>query len=54
MPFGTLPYARIDLIHAADGSPRLLELELTEPSLFFAYAPGCAERFARALTGRIA
>lgn len=54
MPFGTLPYARIDLIQHADGTPRLLELELTEPSLFFAYAPGSVERFARALAGRIA
>ncbi|MCE7949759.1 MAG: hypothetical protein DYH18_01460 [Xanthomonadales bacterium PRO7] len=54
MPFGALPYARIDLIHAADDSPRLLELELTEPSLFFAHAPGSAERFARALAGRVA
>jgi len=52
MPFGTLPYARIDLIHAADGSPRLLELELTEPSLFFAHAHGSAERFARTLVQR--
>ncbi|HSN01312.1 MAG TPA: hypothetical protein VLS52_09930, partial [Rudaea sp.] len=31
-----LLYARVDLIHDADGSPRVLELELTEPSLFFA------------------
>ncbi|HMM57583.1 MAG TPA: hypothetical protein PKD77_08360 [Rudaea sp.] len=54
MPFGTLPYARIDLIQHADSTPRLLELELTEPSLFFAHAPGSAERFARALAGRVA
>lgn len=44
-----LPYARVDLIHAADGSPRLLELELTEPSLFFDHAPDSAARFARTL-----
>lgn len=41
-----LPYARIDLIRDDAGKPRLLELELTEPSLFFAQAPGSVERFA--------
>jgi O-ureido-D-serine cyclo-ligase len=54
IPFGTLPYARVDLIHAEDGTPRVLELELTEPSLFFAHAPGSAARFAQALLERIA
>ncbi len=44
-----LLYARVDLIRAADGSPRLLELELTEPSLFFACGEGSAERFANAM-----
>ena len=47
-----LPYARVDLLPTADG-PRLLELELTEPSLFFAHAPGAADRFARALRSRL-
>lgn len=46
---GPLPYARIDLIRDADGTPRLLELELTEPSLFFAQAPEAADRFAAVL-----
>jgi hypothetical protein len=46
-------YARIDLIRDAGGQPRLLELELTEPSLFFAYAPGAADRFATVLARRI-
>jgi O-ureido-D-serine cyclo-ligase len=41
-----LTYARIDLIRDDTGTPRLLELELTEPSLFFAQASGSAERFA--------
>ena len=45
----TLAYARVDLIRDDDGSPRLLELELTEPSLFFEQAAGSAERFAAAL-----
>lgn len=42
-------YARIDLVHDASGSPCVLELELVEPSLFFAHAPGSAERFAAAI-----
>lgn len=46
---GPLPYVRIDLIRDADGAPRLLELELTEPSLFFAQAPEAADRFAAVL-----
>jgi O-ureido-D-serine cyclo-ligase len=49
-----LPYARVDLIRAEDGTPRLLELELTEPSLFFAQAPGSAERFAAVLAACLA
>lgn len=44
-----LAYARVDLIRDADGHPRLLELELCEPSLFFGHAPGSAARFATAL-----
>lgn len=49
-----LPYARVDLIRDADGHPSLLELELTEPSLFFATAAGSADRFAQALAKRLA
>ena len=52
MPFGELLYARVDLIHDDDGAPRVLELELTEPSLFFEHAPGSADRFARAIIER--
>lgn len=48
-----LLYARIDLVEAEDGSPLLLELELTEPSLFFAHAPGSAERFASAVRANL-
>ncbi|MGW1995171.1 ATP-grasp domain-containing protein [Embleya sp. NPDC001921] len=46
IPVGPLLYARVDLIPAADGTPTLLELELTEPSLFLAHAEGAAEHFA--------
>lgn len=50
-PAGLL-YARVDVIPGADGSPVLVELELTEPSVFLAYAPGAADRFAAAITAR--
>lgn len=46
-------YARIDLIRDAHGQPRLLELELTEPSLFLTSVPAAAERFATLLAQRI-
>lgn len=53
VPFeAPLLYARVDLIRDGDGAPRLLELELAEPSLFFAHAPGSAERFASAVIAR--
>ena len=53
LPFNALLYARIDLIRDAEHAPRLLELELTEPSLFFAHAPGSAERFAAAVSAAV-
>lgn len=42
-------YARIDLVTGTDGRPRVLELELAEPSLFLLQAPGAAERLAAAV-----
>ena len=48
-----LLYARVDLIHDDHGNPRVLELELTEPSLFFEHAPGSAARFAAAIVDRL-
>ena len=51
IPFGRLAYARVDLLPSPDG-PRLLELELTEPSLFFAHAAGSADRFAAVLLAK--
>jgi O-ureido-D-serine cyclo-ligase len=47
-----LLYARVDLLPGPDGSPVVLELELTEPSLFHAISPGSVERFADAITAR--
>lgn len=50
--FGVLPYARVDLVRADDGSSLVLEVELVEPSLFLPQAdPGVADRLAAALTG---
>ena len=54
IPFeGPLLYARVDLIHDDEGQPCVLELELSEPSLFFAHAAGSAERFAAAILKRV-
>jgi len=54
IPFAKpLAYARVDLIRDADGAPRLLELELAEPSLFFAHGEGSARRFAQVLLARV-
>jgi len=49
IPFATPLYARVDLIRDADAAPCVLELELTEPSLFFSHAAGSVERFATLL-----
>ena len=50
-----LTYARVDLIRDDSGAPRLLELELTEPSVFFAHAPADrADTFASQLGARLA
>ena len=43
---GELLYGRVDLV---DGV--VLELEVAEPSLYLAFGPGAAERFARAIVG---
>ncbi len=49
-----LLYARIDMIPGLDGEPLLVELELTEPSLFLGTAPGAADRMSTAITQRLA
>ena len=43
--FGTPIYARVDLLPG----PMIIEVELTEPSLYLAYGPGSPERFATAI-----
>ena len=44
-----LLYARVDLIPGPDGAPVLVELELTEPSLFLGHAEGAPDRLAEAI-----
>ena len=51
--FGPLLYARVDLLRGDDGAPVLLELELTEPSLFLRTAPGAPERLAAAIAAAL-
>lgn len=53
LPFPRPLYARVDLLPSPDG-PQLLELELTEPSLFLAYGDGAADRLMAALLERMA
>jgi hypothetical protein len=47
-----LLYARIDLVADASGRIAVLEVELTEPSLFLPQAPGAAARLARAIAAQ--
>ncbi|MGC4891666.1 ATP-grasp domain-containing protein [Micromonospora sp. DT227] len=48
-----LLYARVDLIPGPDGAPVLVELELTEPSLFVGYAEGAPDRLADAVMSHL-
>jgi hypothetical protein len=51
---GAVPlYARVDLVPGDDGAPRVLEVELTEPSLNLPVAPVAAQRLAAAITDRL-
>ncbi len=47
-----LLYARIDMVRDAAGAPRVMELELVEPSLFLAERPAALARFASAIARR--
>ena len=53
LPFAAPLYARVDLIRGGDGEPCLLELELTEPSLFLTHAPGAARELATQLCSQL-
>jgi len=46
-------YARVDLLPTADGEQRLLELEVTEPSMFLRWDAEAPGRFAAAIAERL-
>ncbi|RFU37323.1 hypothetical protein DZF91_33520 [Actinomadura logoneensis] len=48
-----LLYARVDMVTGPDGAPVLMELELTEPSLFLDAAPEAADLYAKAIAARL-
>jgi hypothetical protein len=51
---GALLYTRVDLLQGPEGDPVVLEVELTEPSLFLSLADGALDRFADAIVRRVA
>jgi glutathione synthase/RimK-type ligase-like ATP-grasp enzyme len=53
IPGGPSLYARVDVVPGDDSRPVVLELELVEPSLFLAHAPGSAARVAAAVAARL-
>jgi O-ureido-D-serine cyclo-ligase len=46
-------YGRVDLARDAAGTPRVMELELVEPSLFFACHPPSLDRYITGLRARL-
>ena len=46
-------YGRVDIARDVAGGPVVMELELTEPSLFLALAPGAVERYVSGLLERL-
>lgn len=49
-----LLYARVDVARGPDGRPRLMELELVEPSLFLRQSGAALERLAAGIARRLA
>lgn len=52
-PGQQLLYARVDLVSGPNGLPVLMELELTEPQLFFRNVPEAADRMAAAIDAQL-
>jgi hypothetical protein len=50
---GRILYGRVDLARDDSGSPMVMELELVEPSLFFAKHPPSLDRFVAALIRKL-
>jgi glutathione synthase/RimK-type ligase-like ATP-grasp enzyme len=46
-------YARVDMVPGPDGEPRIMELELIEPSLFLDHSPPALDRYAGAIARRL-
>ncbi len=46
-------YARVDIVRDDDGKPRLMELELVEPSLWLDHQPLAVEKFAQGIVSRM-
>jgi glutathione synthase/RimK-type ligase-like ATP-grasp enzyme len=49
-----LLYGRVDVARGDDGKPRVMELELVEPSLFFVQSPRALEAYVAAVRRRLA
>jgi glutathione synthase/RimK-type ligase-like ATP-grasp enzyme len=47
-------YGRVDVVGGPGGHPLVLEVELTEPSLYLGYTDGAAERFAGLIAREVA
>jgi hypothetical protein len=52
-PASSLLYARVDMLAGPSGEPVLIELELTEPSLFMSRVAGSEERLAAAIAAAL-
>jgi glutathione synthase/RimK-type ligase-like ATP-grasp enzyme len=46
-------YGRVDMVHDADGSPQVMELELVEPELWLREHPASADAFADAIASAL-
>jgi glutathione synthase/RimK-type ligase-like ATP-grasp enzyme len=51
--WGQLLYVRVDLLPDPGGAPTIVEIELTEPSLFLSRAQGAPERLADAIAAAL-
>lgn len=52
-PHGEPMYGRVDMARDEHGTPRVMELELIEPSMFFPQHPPAARRWAEAIARRL-
>jgi hypothetical protein len=51
-PRADLLYARVDIVRSSSGEPMVIEVELTEPSLYLGCGEGAAERLAAGIARR--